>query len=126
MNVLINQFPIVVEYYDDAANKLLEVKDYDKAYSYLTERNEIEPSAFSTKWIGIINLYKNQTAAAEKFLNESIAFDRNDAQVWYNLAGVYIEEKDYQKALQMTEKALSLNPRYADALALHARLKQAL
>ncbi|MGA9408773.1 MAG: tetratricopeptide repeat protein, partial [Bacteroidota bacterium] len=125
MDVLISQYPIVVEYYDNAANMLLEAKNYDKAYSYLAARNEIEPSAFSTKWMGIISLSKHQTATAEKFLNQSITFDRKDPQVWYNLAGVYIAEKDYQKALQVTEKALALNPHYADALALHAMLRTA-
>ncbi len=126
MDVLISQYPIVVEYYDDAANFLLERKVYDKAYYYLWKRNEMESGAFTTKWIGIINLYRHQTAAAEKYLNQSIAFNRNDSQVWYDLAGVYVEEKNYQKALEMTDKALALSPHYADALALQTTLRNAL
>ena len=126
MDVLISQYPIVVGYYDDAANLLLKRQAYDKAYSYLSKRNEIEPGPFSTKWMGIINLYKHQTAAAEKYLNQSIAFNRNDSQVWYDLAGVYVQEKNYQKALEMTDKALALSPHYADALALRSSLQEAL
>ena len=124
MDVLISQYPIVVEYYDDAANVLLKKQAYDKAYSYLSRRNEIEPGAFSTKWMGIINLFKHQTAAAEKYLNQSIAFDRNDSQVWYDFAGVYVEEKNYPKALEMVDKALALSPHYADALALRSKLQE--
>jgi Tfp pilus assembly protein PilF len=86
----------------------------------------MEPGAFSTKWLGIINLYKHQAGAAEKYLNQSIAFDRNDSQVWYDLAGVYVEEKNYHKALEMTDKALALSPHYADALALRTTLQNAL
>jgi lysophospholipase L1-like esterase len=126
MDVLISEYPIVVEYYDDAANLLLKRHEYDRAYSYLSKRNEIEPGAFSTKWMGIISLYKHQTAPAEKYLNQSLAFNRNDSQVWYDLAGVYVEEKNYQKGLEMTDKALALSPRYADALALRQKLQEAL
>ena len=126
MDVLISQYPIVVEYYDDAANLLLKKQEYDKAYYYLSKRNQMEPGAFSTKWLGIINLYKHQAGPAEKYLNQSIAFDRNDSQVWYDLAGVYVEEKNYHKALEMTDKALALSPHYADALALRTTLQNAL
>ena len=75
--------------------------------------------------MGIINLFKHQTAAAEKYLNQSIAFDRNDSQVWYDFAGVYVEEKNYPKALEMVDKALALSPHYADALALRSKLQEA-
>ncbi len=87
MDVLISQYPIVVEYYDDAANVLLKKQEYERAYQYLSERNDMQPSAFSTKWMGIINLHNHRAAEAEKYLNQSLAFDRSDSQVWYDLAG---------------------------------------
>ena len=125
MDVLISQYPIVVEYYDDAANMLLKKQAYDKAWYYLVKRNFVEPGAFSTKWLGIISLYKHQLEDAEKYLNQSIVFDRNDSQVWYDLAGVYVQEKNYQKALEMTDKALALSPHYAEALSLRSNLQEA-
>ena len=125
MDVLISQYPIVTEYYDDAANMLLAKQEYDKAYLYLVKRNELESGAFPTKWMGIINMYRHQTADAEKYLNQSIGFDRNDSQVWYDLAGVYVEEKNYHKALEVTDKALALSPHYIEALALRAKLQEA-
>jgi tetratricopeptide (TPR) repeat protein len=125
MDVLISQYPIVTEYYNDAANMLLEKQEYDKAYFYLSKSNEMGSGAFTTKWMGIINLYRHQTGDAEKYLNQSIAFNRNDSQVWYDLAGVYVEEKNYQKALEVTNKALELSPHYIEALALRAKLQEA-
>jgi Tfp pilus assembly protein PilF len=87
-------------------------------------RNDIEPCAFSTKWIGTISLFRNQLKLAEKHLTQSLMFDRKDAQVWYNLAGVYVQGKDYQKALQTVNEALSLQPHYREALALQMKLQE--
>ncbi|MDR3668976.1 MAG: tetratricopeptide repeat protein, partial [Ignavibacteriaceae bacterium] len=124
MNVLISQYPIVTEYYDYTANILLEKKDYDMAYYYLNKRNEIEPTAYSTKWIGIINLFRNHIDNAEEYLNESLSIDKNDSQVWYNLAGVYVNKNNYSKALEMVNKAISLQSNYPEAIALQKQLQQ--
>jgi tetratricopeptide (TPR) repeat protein len=126
MNVLISQYPIVIEYYDYTANVLLEKKDYDRAYYYLNKRNGIESTAYSTKWIGIINLYKNHLETAEDFLKQSLSLDKNDPQVWYNLAGVYVNKKNYIKALEMVNRAISLQSNYPEALALQRQLQQAI
>ncbi len=122
---MISQYPISVENYDYAAEVLLQIKDYDKAYYYLTRRNEIGQSAFSDKWLGIIDLYKNRIPSAKEYLNESLKYNDRDAQVWYNLTGVYIDEKDYQKALQTIEKTISLQPNFPGALALREQLQKA-
>jgi tetratricopeptide (TPR) repeat protein len=126
MNVLISQYPIVIEYYDYTANVLLEKKDYDRAYYYLNKRNGIEPTAYSTKWIGIINLYKNHLDTAEDYLKQSLSLDKNDSQVWYNLAGVYVNKNNYIKALEMVNRAISLQSKYPEALALQRQLQQAM
>lgn len=126
MNVLISQYPIVVEYYDYTANVLLGKKDYDRAYYYLNKRNGIESTAYTTKWIGIINLYRNHLDAAENFLNQSVSLDKNDSQVWYNLAGVYVNKNNYTKALEMVNRAISLQSNYPEAVALQRQLQQAM
>jgi len=124
MDVLISQYPIVLEYYDDATQTLLQRQRYDEAYRYLLKRNDIQPTAYSTKWLGIINLHRHALTPAENYLTRSIELDRSDSQVWYDLAGVYVEKADYQKALEMTKKALALSPHYADALALQSKLEE--
>ena len=126
MNVLISQYPIITEYYDYTANVLLQVKEYNKAYGYLLKRNELEPSAFSAKYLGIIELSRNNISTAGKYLNESLKLDNSDPQVWYNLAGVYVNEKNYKKALSAVDSAISLKPQYPEAQMLRRQLQEAL
>jgi len=125
MDALIAQYPFVVEYYDYVTNILIRLKDYGKAYKYLKSGYEIKPNAFKTKWLGTIDLYNNKLDSAEKYFKESLEYDNNDAQIWYNLAGVYVRKKNYKAALDRVNKALSLNPRYAEAIKLQSQLQSA-
>ena len=43
--------------------------------------------------------------------------DKNDPQVWYNLAGVYVNKNNYNKALEMVNNAISLQSNYPEAIA---------
>jgi len=125
MDALISQYPVVVEYYDYVANTLIPVKDYSRAYKYLEKGYEIKPRAFTTKWLGTINLYNNKLDTAEKYLKESLTYDTKDAQVWYNLAGVYVKKNNYKQALETVKKALSLKPNYPEAANLQKQLQSA-
>ncbi|UCH65796.1 MAG: tetratricopeptide repeat protein [Ignavibacterium sp.] len=126
MDALISQYPIVVEYYDYVANILIPLKDYVKAYKYLMIGYDIKPSAFRAKWLGTLNLYKDNLELAEKYLNESLTIDTKDSQAWYNLAGVYVKKNNYKKALENVNNALMLNPNYAEAIGLKKQLESAM
>lgn len=123
MDVLIAQYPVITEYYNYAVNALLPLKNYDMAVKYLREGYEIKPTAFITKWLGTINLYKNKLDSAKYFLKKSLYFDNKDPQVWYNLAGVYVNEKNYKKALELVKEATSLKSNYTEAAALQKQLE---
>ena len=123
MEVLISQYPVVVEYYDFAANELLKVEKYDDAYKFLCKRYRIIPNAYSTKWLGIINLSKNKTDDAIKYLEESLMFGSNDPQVLYNIAGAYSYKKEYQKALDAINKCLRIDPQFPKAVELKNQLQ---
>jgi lysophospholipase L1-like esterase len=125
MDALIAQYPFVAEYYDYVTNVLIRVKNYEKAYDYLKAGYEIKPNAFKTKWLGTINLYKNNLDFAEIYLRESLKFDDTDSQVWYNLAGVYVRRNNYKTALDNVNKALSLKSNYPEAAALQKQLQNA-
>lgn len=125
MDVLISEYPFILEYYDYAVNTLLEFKDYQTALKYLTERMAEESNDFSTKWVGIINLNMNNIETAKKYLLESLKFNENDAQVWYNLAGCYTMKEDYKNALESVNRSLKIFPRYAEAKVLQAQLQRA-
>jgi tetratricopeptide (TPR) repeat protein len=123
MEVLISQYPVVVEYYDFAANELLKAEKYDDAYKFLYKRYKIRPDAYSTKWLGIINLAKNKTDDAIKYLEESLKLSNNDPQVLYNIAGAYSYSKEYQKALNAINKCLIVDPKFPKAAELKNQLQ---
>jgi tetratricopeptide (TPR) repeat protein len=123
MDAVISQYPVIVEYYDFVGNVLIQLKEYGIAYKYLKAGYDIKPNAFKTKWLGTIALYNNELESSEKFLNESLNYDSNDAQVWYNLAGVYVKRNDYKKALELVNKAVSLKSNYPEAVNLQKQLQ---
>jgi tetratricopeptide (TPR) repeat protein len=125
MDALICQYPVVVEYYDYVAEKLMQLKDYGRAYKYLKSGYDIKPNAFKTKWLGTINLYNNKLNLAEKYLNESVKYNNKDSQVWYNLAGIYVKKNDYKGALEKVNEALKISPNYKEALNLQRQLQHA-
>jgi len=126
MNVLITQYPIILSYYDYTANVLMNNKMYDQAYTYLKKKYDLRPDSFSTKWIGIISLSRNNNQQAKKYLIESLNFNSKDAQVLYNLSGCYVGEGNFKKALETVNKALEINPGYNEAKALKAQLTAAI
>ena len=125
MNVLIAQYPYMLDYYDYAISVLLHAGSYDYAYRYLSKRNDIKATAFTEKWLGIIDLSRKKFAEAGAHLTESLKYNDNDAQVWYDLSGVYVNEKNFPAALQAINMALSLQPQFPGARALQAELRNA-
>lgn len=126
MDILISQFPVIAEYYNSVALELLKLGQYEAAYSYLIKRYELKPDAFSTKWIGIINLSKENNEGAIRYLEESLRFDRKDSQALFNLAGAYSRLKKYDKALEIIAECLIIDPEYSGANNLKSQLESAL
>jgi tetratricopeptide (TPR) repeat protein len=122
MNLLIDQYPFIMEFYDEGAQNLLKVKQYDLAYKLLAKRYKYSPTAFSTKWLGIIDLSKNNKQKAIKFLRESVSYDNSDPQVLFNLAGAYSLNKEFQKALHTINNCLSIDPDFPQAQGLRQQL----
>ena len=52
-----------------------------------------------------------------------LKYDANDAQVRYNLAGVYVKRNDYKKALELVNKALAIKSNYPEAVNLKKQLQ---
>jgi len=121
MDALIYRYPHVIEYPHYVSEKLLALQKYDQMYGYLLKSHSIHPSAYSTKWLGIINLYNGDLQTARKFLNESLKFNKKDSRVLYNLALSYF---NYNKnsALEYTDKALEVDPNYKKAIDLRGLL----
>lgn len=120
--VLVSQYPFKLTYYDYAASRLIKAKYYELAYIFLNKRYEETPDAFSTKWLGNINLSIENTEDAINYFLESIEYDNTDAQVFYNLAGAYIQKEDYGSASNSIEQCINLNPEFPNAQSLKKRL----
>ena len=122
MDILIYQYPIIVEYYDQTALNLLKHQFYDSALKYLSARYKIEPSDYSAKWIGNIALFKGDAEVAAFYLNKSQELNNKDSQVYFNLAGAYAKLNNFQKALDAVNRCLSLTPDYPGAQNLKQQL----
>lgn len=124
--VVVSQYPFKLNDYDYAASQLINVKEYDLAYNILLKRFKETPDAFSSKWLGNINLNKGKVDEAIKYLSASTKYDNNDAQAFYNLAGAYIQNKEFKNALQSIEKCLSINSEFPNAQKLNDQLVELL
>ncbi len=122
IDLLIHQYPTVVEYYNFIANELIARKKFQEAYSYLQKGYKLKPDAFLTKWIGIIDLSQGNLDSAITYLEESLQYNDKDTQVLYNLAGAYAKSRKFNDALQTISKCLSLDPNYKGAKILKNQL----
>jgi len=126
LEILIYQYPVIVEYYehiDNIALILLRQNNFDEAYSVLRKRYEIKANAFSAKWLGNIDLNNQRVKSAIIYLEESIKLDPSDIQTLYNLAGAYALEKLYNKGYQTISLVLQKDPNYPGAKNLEMQLK---
>lgn len=121
MDALIYRYPAVIEYPNLVSEKLLALQKYDQMYGYLIKSYSINPSAYSTRWLGTINLYNGNIQVAQKFLTESMKFNNKDPLVLYNLALTYYNN-DKTRAIEYLEKALEVDPNYKRAIGLRAKL----
>ncbi len=125
ISAAIDEYPFDPYPHEFAAQLLVNMKIFDEAYFYLQKLNELNPGAYSTKWLGIIDLLNNKVDSAIGQLLKSINYNSSDAQVYYNLAGAYSIKKDYQTALQMINRCLQIEPNYAMAKGLQQQLLNA-
>ena len=105
------------------ADALMQLKLYDKAKEVLLKSYAITPGAYSTKWLGIIALSENKAEEGKKWLLQSINYDALDPQALYNLAGAFINLKDYNSAKIYLGKCLEVDPKFPGARELNNQLK---
>ncbi|XP_052021854.1 protein O-mannosyl-transferase TMTC3 isoform X2 [Apodemus sylvaticus] len=73
---------------------------------------------------GELLLKMNKPLKAKEAYLKALELDRNNADLWYNLAIVYIELKEPNEALKNFNRALELNPKHKLALFNSAILMQ--
>lgn len=122
MELLIEQYPMVPDYYNMIAEELLQLHKFDDVYDFLKRRYPVEPDYFSTKWLGIIELSRSNYIPAIKYLEQSVKLKPNDSQVLYNLSGAYAKNREYKKALNSIQSCLAVAPNYSGAKILEKQL----
>lgn len=125
INAVTDEYPYDPFTYDFASRLFVNSKLFPDASPFLLKLDELKSGAYSTKWLGIINLLNNKVDAAINYLSKSINYNSSDAQVFYNLAGAYSIKKDYKTALQMINRCLQLEPNYSVARDLQQQLLNA-
>lgn len=126
VNVLIWQYPFIEEYYSVASEQLLNAKLYEEAFPFLSEGFKLFPNAFYAKWLGIILLSKGNADQSIVYLNKSLDYKSNDAQVFFNLSGAYFNKGMYKEALSSIQNCLKLNSSYPQAANFKYQLEQKL
>ncbi len=124
-SALIGQFPYTIGLYEKVVQVLLESQKYSEAYTYLEKYYRIHPDAFCTKWLGTINLFNNNDNLALRYLKESFSFNPRDAQLLWNLSGVFVKKKDYANALLFVNKCLEVEGNFPGAAQMKMQLEQA-
>ena len=125
MDNIMFQYPFIYDYYEMVINNLLERKMFDTALPYLDKYGKLTTTVFAAKWIGIIELSKNNTNRAIKYFEKSNKLYSFDSQVYFNLAGAYSINKQYQKALSAIDNCLMIDPNYKGARSLQGQLLKA-
>ena len=98
---------------------------FDTALPYLDKYDKLTTTVFAAKWIGIIELSKNNANRAIKYFEKSNKLYSFDSQVYFNLAGAYSINKQYQKALSAIDNCLMIDPNYKGARSLQGQLLKA-
>jgi tetratricopeptide (TPR) repeat protein len=123
---LVDEFPNQKEILNNYTAKLISLKKYQFTERLLETSYYIEPDAFNTKWLGIMFISNNNFTKAIKFLTESINFNPNDPQIFFNLSGAYFQKKDYLKSYHYINKCLEISPSYRNALSFKLNLEKLL
>jgi len=109
-----------------AAQQLLDRNRLDEAYPYLLHAHEISPSAFTYKMLGAIYVDRRDFESGIVFLEESLKLAPSDAQALFNLSGAYAQSGELDKALDLVDELIAINPSFPGAQAWKSQLESIL
>jgi tetratricopeptide (TPR) repeat protein len=115
LSALIEVMPYNEIPYKILIDGFIENNRLDTAFHYLQQLEKYQNTAYVKKWLGIYYLMKGVYDKAGRYLEGSVAQNERDAQALYNLAGVYIHREEYQKALDMINRCLAIDPNFQGA-----------
>jgi len=124
MAALIDEFPFLYKYYNNAARELISAGKFSRAYYFLKRGFDRQQNAFNSKWLGIIDLSQGFVEDAIVYLETSLRYDNKDAQTYFNITGAYAQKKEFNKALESINKCLQINPEFQRAEQIRRQLQE--
>ena len=110
-----------------AARVRLNQNNFEAAEPLLEQAYSIQPKeGYTTKMLGAIMVQKGDLERGITLLLESRALSPRDPQMLYNLSGAYGLNKNYTKALEITEEVIAINPNFPGIQQWKAQLQRAL
>lgn len=110
-----------------AARVRLNQNDFEAAEPLLEQAYSIQPKeGYTTKMLGAIMVQKGDLERGITLLLESRALSPRDPQMLYNLSGAYGLNKNYTKALEISEEVIAINPNFPGIQQWKAQLQRAL
>ena len=97
-------------------DSLLNAKSYDNALEIAKQVHEAIPSNIDVL-ISLVNIYlqKGDVVGSEVYLNEALAIDPMNKQLYYVLGTANMDLKENEKAEKALTKALEIDSNYTDA-----------
>ena len=110
-----------------AARIYLDQNDFVNGEPLLRKAYEINPEdAFTTKMLGAIEIQKGNPKQGIGFLEASRRINPRDPQMLYNLSGAYGTDRQFEKALEIAEQVISINPNFPEIQAWKQQLQNIL
>jgi tetratricopeptide (TPR) repeat protein len=109
--------------YNQKAQNLLKLKDYNRAYPVLQQSLRIQETSTAYELIGVLNLARgNKTKALTYFERANQMNDASNPQLLYHLSVAYYINEEYDKARTLFENLKTTYPDFPDPNNLNTRL----
>jgi tetratricopeptide (TPR) repeat protein len=113
---LIRDFPHDADLKADIADLFLKAEQYKVAFDYLDAALKDDPEAVHLyNRIGIVLRKMQDFATAEQYYERALNYCSTDEYLYFNIGRLYHDWKKWDKMAEAAEKALEINPGFAQA-----------
>ncbi|MDQ3110420.1 MAG: tetratricopeptide repeat protein [Bacteroidota bacterium] len=113
------------DYYDHLADSLQKSGQDEELEAFLQNELKADPkNEAALRWLGILAIDKGNLVSGEQYYREAIAVNPNCARCYMNIGRTYAIRKEYKIALQMLDKAISLDAKDAALFEVRALIKE--
>jgi tetratricopeptide (TPR) repeat protein len=107
-----------------AARLHLDRNNFAEARPYLENAYKInQQSAYINKMLGAIEVNDGNLERGIELLNKSLQINPDDPQALFNLSGAYGLQRDFQKAREVLDKLIAINPNFPGARQWNQQLR---